>query len=155
MRQYFLIPLAHYQALCPNIWLCSQVFSLFVNNWSQYAGKDYRCLLGAHGLVGSMSRKGNCWDNVVAESFLGSLKQERVQWRSYQKPLWRSTGYPALHKHVLSVKISHKFIRQAGIHYPTVLLDNRHNLRNTAVVSRMNSRHRNQMTPIWVSPLTA
>jgi putative transposase len=32
---------------------------------SQYAGKDYRRLLAAHGLVGSMSRKGNCWDNGV------------------------------------------------------------------------------------------
>ncbi len=31
-----------------------------------------------------MSRKGDCWDNVVVESFFGSLKQERVQWRSYQ-----------------------------------------------------------------------
>jgi putative transposase len=30
-----------------------------------------------------MSRKGNCWDNVVAESFFGSLKQERVQWKNY------------------------------------------------------------------------
>ena len=31
-----------------------------------------------------MSRKGNCWDNAVVESFFGSLKQERVQWKSYQ-----------------------------------------------------------------------
>lgn len=31
-----------------------------------------------------MSRKGNCWDNSVVESFFGSLKQERVQWRHYQ-----------------------------------------------------------------------
>ena len=31
-----------------------------------------------------MSRKGNFWDNAVAESFVGSLKQERVQWESYQ-----------------------------------------------------------------------
>ena len=37
-----------------------------------------------YGFVGSMSRKGNCWDNAVAESFFGSLKQERVQWRNYQ-----------------------------------------------------------------------
>jgi len=36
-----------------------------------------------YGCVGSMSRKGNCWDNAVAESFFGSLKQERVQWRYY------------------------------------------------------------------------
>ena len=31
-----------------------------------------------------MSREGNCWDNGVVESFFGSLKQERVQWRNYQ-----------------------------------------------------------------------
>ncbi len=29
-------------------------------------------------MCGSMSRKGNCWDNVVAESFFGSLKTEKV-----------------------------------------------------------------------------
>ena len=31
-----------------------------------------------------MSRKGNCWDNAVVESFFGTLKQERVHWRNYQ-----------------------------------------------------------------------
>jgi len=31
-----------------------------------------------------MSRKGNCWDNAVVESFFGSLKRERVQWRHDQ-----------------------------------------------------------------------
>jgi transposase InsO family protein len=51
---------------------------------TQYASKAYRRLLNAHRFVGSMSRKGNCWDNAVAESFFGSLKQERVQWRHYQ-----------------------------------------------------------------------
>jgi transposase InsO family protein len=51
---------------------------------SQYASKNYRRLLKAHGFVGSMSRKGDCWDNAVVESFFGSLKQERVQWRNYQ-----------------------------------------------------------------------
>lgn len=54
---------------------------------SQYASKDYRRLLKAHGFVGSMSRKGDCWDNAVAESFFGSLKQERVHWRNYQTRL--------------------------------------------------------------------
>ena len=51
---------------------------------AQYASKDFRQLLKAHGHKGSMSRKGNCWDNAVAESFFGSLKQERVQWQNYQ-----------------------------------------------------------------------
>ena len=51
---------------------------------SQYASKAFRQLLKAHGVQGSMSRRGNCWDNAVVESFFGSLKQERVQWCSYQ-----------------------------------------------------------------------
>jgi putative transposase len=51
---------------------------------SQYASHEYRKLLNAHGLVGSMSRKGDCWDNAVAESFFSSLKNERVHWRNYQ-----------------------------------------------------------------------
>ena len=51
---------------------------------SQYASKLFRRLLKAHGFRGSMSRKGDCWDNAVVESFFGTLKQERVQWRSYQ-----------------------------------------------------------------------
>jgi len=51
---------------------------------SQYASNAFRQLLKAHDFKGSMSRKGNCWDNAVVESFFGSLKQERVQWQSYQ-----------------------------------------------------------------------
>jgi putative transposase len=51
---------------------------------SQYASNQYRTLLETHECIGSMSRKGNCWDNSVAESFFGRLKQERVEWRSYE-----------------------------------------------------------------------
>ncbi len=50
----------------------------------QYASHAFRRLLKAHGIDGSMSRKGDCWDNAVVESFFGSLKSERVHWRSYQ-----------------------------------------------------------------------
>jgi putative transposase len=51
---------------------------------SQYASKAFRRLLKAHGFQGSMRRTGDRWDNAVVESFFGSLKQERVQWRHYQ-----------------------------------------------------------------------
>lgn len=51
---------------------------------SQYVSHEYRKLLNDWRCVGSMSRKGNCWDNAVAESFFGSLKQERGQWKHYQ-----------------------------------------------------------------------
>ncbi len=45
---------------------------------SQYAANDYRKLLKARGLVCSMSRKGDCWDNAVAESFFATLKVDLV-----------------------------------------------------------------------------
>ena len=45
---------------------------------SQYASYSHKDLLKKHGIVQSMSRKGNCWDNAVAESFFKSLKQELV-----------------------------------------------------------------------------
>ena len=45
---------------------------------SQYASDEYRRLLAANGIVGSMSRRGNCWDNAVAESFFSTLKLELV-----------------------------------------------------------------------------
>ncbi len=43
---------------------------------SQYACSDYRALLDAHGLVASMSKKADCWDNAVAESFFAFLEVE-------------------------------------------------------------------------------
>ena len=43
---------------------------------SQYASHDYRAALKQYGMVCSMSRRGNCWDNAVAESFWGTLKNE-------------------------------------------------------------------------------
>ena len=45
---------------------------------SQYASKKHRKLLELHCLIGSMSRKGNCWDNAIAESFFHTLKVELV-----------------------------------------------------------------------------
>jgi transposase InsO family protein len=50
----------------------------------QYASHAFRRLLKAHGMLGSMSRKGDCWDNAVVESFFGTLKSERVFWQDYQ-----------------------------------------------------------------------
>jgi putative transposase len=50
---------------------------------SQYASAQYQALLAKHGFVCSMSRKGNCWDNAVAERFFLNLKMERVWQRQY------------------------------------------------------------------------
>jgi putative transposase len=52
---------------------------------AQYTSLDYRNLLAAHGIEVSMSRRGDCWDNAVAESFFSTLKAELVErshWRS-------------------------------------------------------------------------
>ena len=50
---------------------------------SQYASKKYRKLITAYGMTASMSRKANCWDNAVAESFFKTLKVERVYRQTY------------------------------------------------------------------------
>jgi putative transposase len=50
---------------------------------SQYASEKHRALLAAHGLVGSMSRRGNPYDNPKAESFMKTLKVEAVYLTEY------------------------------------------------------------------------
>lgn len=45
----------------------------------QYTSEEFRQLVQKHGIVQSMSRKANCWDNAVAESFFRSLKVERIK----------------------------------------------------------------------------
>ena len=50
---------------------------------SQYASEAHRALMARHGFLGSMSRKGNCWDNAVMERFFLNLKMERVWQKDY------------------------------------------------------------------------
>ncbi len=50
---------------------------------SQYASYQFRSKLDKYRFVSSMSRKGNCYDNAVAESFFGSLKIEEVHKNTY------------------------------------------------------------------------
>lgn len=52
---------------------------------SQYASRDFRRTIGELGFVQSMSRKGNCWDNAVAESFFATLKNEEATGRYLTK----------------------------------------------------------------------
>jgi putative transposase len=51
---------------------------------SQYASHDYQKLLKQHGMICSMSRKGNCWDNAPVERFFSSLKREWTGDRWYR-----------------------------------------------------------------------
>jgi putative transposase len=49
----------------------------------QYACDDYQSLLARHGITCSMSRRGNCYDNAVVESFFGTLKTELIHHHTY------------------------------------------------------------------------
>jgi putative transposase len=50
---------------------------------SQYASGDYQAALQKAGITYSMSRRANCWDNAVAESFFGTLKTELIHPRIF------------------------------------------------------------------------
>lgn len=51
---------------------------------SQYGSDDFKRFCREHNLLPSMSRRGNCWDNAVAEPFFSSLKKERIRKRIYK-----------------------------------------------------------------------
>ena len=55
---------------------------------SPYASDDYRAELRARGMMASMSRKGDCWDNAVAESFFATLRAELVDHAWYPTPAY-------------------------------------------------------------------
>ena len=56
----------------------AQSLILHSDRGSQFASAAYRQLLAQHGLIASMARKGNCYDNAFIESFWSSLKYELV-----------------------------------------------------------------------------
>jgi transposase InsO family protein len=51
---------------------------------SQYCSHQYRQIIDKHGFRGSMSRRGNCYDNAPIESFWGQLKNELVYHKAYE-----------------------------------------------------------------------
>jgi transposase InsO family protein len=56
----------------------------------QYASKKFTNVIDSYKMITSMSRKGNCWDNAVAESFK-TLKTEQIYGNTlYQKSKWNS-----------------------------------------------------------------
>ena len=64
---------------------------------SQYTSDGYQTALRGHGITCSMSRKGNCWDNAVVESFFGTLKNELLYRRSWAS---RAEAMSAIHEYI-------------------------------------------------------
>ena len=62
--------------------LCKTVLHPPVES-AQYTSKDYAALAAANGVVLSVSRKGECWDNAVAESFFATIKRELISDRAW------------------------------------------------------------------------
>jgi putative transposase len=50
----------------------------------QYASEDYQHQLSKHGIIGSMSKTGDCWDNAIMESFWATLKRELIHQQQYR-----------------------------------------------------------------------
>ena len=57
---------------------------MFYGSESRDSADVRQCFCRANNLAPSMSRRGNCWDNAVAESFYSSLKKERIRKRIYK-----------------------------------------------------------------------
>ncbi len=62
----------------------SQGLMIHSDRGIQYASGDFRAILKKHRFIQSMSRKGNCWDNAVAESFFHSIKTQMIHHCKFQ-----------------------------------------------------------------------
>lgn len=74
------------QALTSAYWRRKPAAGLIMHTdrGSQYASREYRRLIKLYGMVQSMSRRANCWDNAAMESFFKTLKVERVHQLRYE-----------------------------------------------------------------------
>jgi putative transposase len=90
-------------ALLMAVWRRKPVEPVMVHSdpGSQFTSKDWRDFLTAHRLEPSMSRRGNCHDNAVAESFFQLLKRERIKRKTYATKEDAKAGHLRLHRDVL------------------------------------------------------
>ena len=72
---------AKHRGIWPAEWLCE---ALGVSRGGFYTSEQFQRLMADHGVVCSMSRSGNVWDNAAMESFFSSLKTERTARKTYR-----------------------------------------------------------------------
>jgi putative transposase len=74
------------QALLAAVWRRKPKARVMIHSdqGSQFTSREWQVFLAQHNLEASMSRRGNCHDNAVAESFFQLLKRERIRRRTYQ-----------------------------------------------------------------------
>ena len=82
-RAYTDLPL---QALLMAVWRRKPKTKVYVHSdqGSQFTSYEWQEFLEQHNLAPSMSRRGNCWDNAVVESFFNLLKRERIRRKKYK-----------------------------------------------------------------------
>jgi len=73
------------QALLMAVWRRKPKVTVMIHSdqGSQFTSREWQSFIGQHNLEASMSRRGNCHDNAVAESFFQLLKRERIRRRTY------------------------------------------------------------------------
>lgn len=73
------------QALLAAVWRRKPKARVMIHSdqGSQFTGREWQVFLSQHNLEPRMSRRGNCHDSAVAESFFQLLKRERIRRRSY------------------------------------------------------------------------
>lgn len=78
----------------------------------QYAAGSFQELLNDHGIVCSMSRKGNCWDNAAMESFFHSLKTEWADHQEYETRVQAKSSIFEYIEMFYNTKRRHSFTNQ-------------------------------------------
>ena len=73
---------------------------------SQYTSEQFQRLMADHGVICSMSRSGNVWDNAAMESFFSSLKTERTARKTYRTRDEAKSGCVRLHRALLQSQAS-------------------------------------------------
>jgi putative transposase len=90
----------------------------------QYTSAEYRRALAKHGITVSMSRRGNCWDNAVAESFFATLKTELLHQKTWAT---RSEVRAAVFEYIETFYNRSRLHSSLGYRTPAEVQDEYHN----------------------------